>query len=410
MSAYQKPIVVRAGNAAVKIYQGKSHGYNSFTVVHYVGGQRKRETFSKLAIARERAGEVARAILNGRTAVLELTNVDREAYVRALQLLRPFRIPLHSAVEEYAAARTHLDGESLLSAVKEHVGRRRNVEDKEVRYIVSEFLAAKTRDGLSDRYVETLRGYLNRFASAFETRIGSVTSKLIDEWLAAQKVGPRTRNNVRTMLVTLFSFARARGYLPKGHPTEAEDVAKAKDRGGEIGILTPAEMADLLGAANEEAQLYFAIGGFAGVRAAEMIRLEWYDINFSRAYIQVGKAKSKTASRRLVPIQPNLMEWLAPYRGKAGPVFSSEHAAIRSIDKAKQIIGHWPANALRHSFATYRLAQTHDAARVALELGNSPGVLFRNYRELADERDAAAWFNIIPQQVGKKIIHLRRLR
>src|ERR1700686_1243162 len=123
----RKPVVVKAGNAAVKIYRGKSRGYNLFTVVHYAGGSRKRETFGNLADARERAREVARALINGRAAVLELTNVDRDGYVGALELLRPLGIPLHSAVEEYVAARSYLDGESLLSAVKEHSRRRHHV-------------------------------------------------------------------------------------------------------------------------------------------------------------------------------------------------------------------------------------------------------------------------------------------
>jgi hypothetical protein len=45
----RKPIIVKVGNAAVKIYQGKSRGYDLFTVVHYAGGQRKRETFAKFS-------------------------------------------------------------------------------------------------------------------------------------------------------------------------------------------------------------------------------------------------------------------------------------------------------------------------------------------------------------------------
>ncbi len=56
----------------------------------------------------------------------------------------------------------------------------------------------------------------------------------------------------------------------------------------------------------------------------------------------------------------------------------------------------WPNNALRHSYATYRLALTADAARVALEMGNSPQKLIRHYRELAGEKEAAAWFAISP--------------
>jgi hypothetical protein len=171
-----KPIIVKVGNAAVKIYQGKSRGYDLFTVVHYAGGQRKRETFAKLEDAKRRAGEVARAMLNGRLAVLELTSADREAYVSALELLKPLGIPLHSAIEEYVAARSHLDGESLLSAIKEHAARRRYVVDRGVGEIVNEMLKAKKHDGLSPRYLYMLGSDLTRFKNAFKTNIGSITS------------------------------------------------------------------------------------------------------------------------------------------------------------------------------------------------------------------------------------------
>src|SRR5215831_12822133 len=105
-SGGRKPTVVKVGNAAVKIYHGKSRGYDLFTLVHFAGGQRKRETFAKLDDAKRRAKEVAHAMLNGRLSVLELTSADRDGYVSALQLLEPLGVPLHSAVEEYVAARS----------------------------------------------------------------------------------------------------------------------------------------------------------------------------------------------------------------------------------------------------------------------------------------------------------------
>jgi len=38
-------------------------------------------------------------------------------------------------------------------------------------------------------------------------------------------------------------------------------------------------------------------------------------------------------------------------------------------------------------------------------------MLFRNYRELSDEKDAADWFSIVPSETAaKKIIPLRRMR
>jgi integrase len=221
---------------------------------------------------------------------------------------------------------------------------------------------------------------------------------MIEEWLARLSIGPRARNNIRMSIVTLFQYARAHGYLPKDQRTEAEHVARAKDRGGEIEILWPQELDKLLKKAKSEAALYLALGAFTGLRSAELIRLEWQDINFERGHIIVGKEKSKTATRRLVPIQPNLMQWLAPHRGFTGRVFSSEHAADRTIEFAKSLLKKWPNNALRHSYATYRLASTQDAAKVALEMGNSPTLLFTNYRELADEHDAKAWFAIGPKR------------
>src|SRR5215469_11907642 len=215
-SERRKPVIVKVGNAAVKIYQGKSRGYDLFTLVHYAGGQRKRETFAKLTDAKRRAGEVARAMLNGRLAVLELTSADREGYVSALQLLEPFGIPLHSAVEEYVAARAHLrDGESLLSAVKEHAARRRHVINKSVEKTVEEFLLTKKRDGVSHRYLKSLRSDLRRLGEAFRVNISSVTSGMLVEWLKSLSVGARARNNIRASVVTLFRFAQALGYLPR---------------------------------------------------------------------------------------------------------------------------------------------------------------------------------------------------
>ena len=57
----------------------------------------------------------------------------------------------------------------------------------------------------------------------------------------------------------------------------------------------------------------------------------------------------------------------------------------------------WKRNALRHSFVSYRLAQTQNAAQVSLEAGNSPAMVFRHYRELVTPAAAAAWWAIAPK-------------
>ncbi len=267
---------------------------------------------------------------------------------------------------------------------------------KTIAELVDELLAVKRDDGLSERYLQTLRSHLKRFGNAFDGEIGSVTCREIESWLRKLRVGPRARNNMRGSIVTLFHFARKQGYLPKGQPTEAEELAKAKDRGGQIGILKPEQLAYLLERAPEKIALFFALGAFAGMRSSEILRLEWGDVNFERRFITVAPEKAKTATRRLVPIAPNLQLWLARYRGRAGRLFSARRDADRAIVFAKRSQVAWPNNALRHSYATYRLAAIADAGRVALEMGSSPQKLIRNYRELADEKEADIWFSISP--------------
>src|SRR5438045_1992454 len=375
------PEVVRIGSAQALIYRtrerklvGRKHrSYERFTVTYYrtdgVKQIRCGKSYSSLQAARFEAERAAAAIAKGEADILKLTSADRATYVRAMDALRPLGIPLHVAIDEYVEAKQHA-GAALIAAAKEH-GRRHAIATvrKSIAGTVKEILDAKKQDGISVRYLQSLRSHLNRFAEHFRMNIASVTAAQIEDWLRRIKRGPRTRNNIRHSVVTLFNFAKARGYLPKTFASEADHVAKAKDRGGEIGVFTPAQLGDLLNAGDEEAKLYFAIGALTGLRSDELIRLDSEDVNFSRGYVQVGKAKAKTATPRLIPIQPNLEMWLAPYRAKSGLIFVSEHAADRAIAQAKASGIEWPNNVLRHSYATYRLAQCRDAARVALENG-----------------------------------------
>ena len=380
---------IKVGNTIVKIYQckgqlkpdSKTKRYGQFVVVYHADGQRKRETFGSLAKAKARANEIAVQIERGERDALKLTNADRSTYLHALELLKPTSIPLHVAIQEYLSLRKPTECPQKLVPV-----------------VVAQLLEDKKTHGASVRHVQTLRRQLNRFAAAFRTNIGSITARLIEQWLANLKVGPRSRNNYRASVVTLFHYARKHGYLPREKQTEADLVDKVKDRGKKIEILTPVQMAKLMAKARGKNGLYLALAGFAGIRAAEILRLEWKDFNFVRGHVTIAVDKAKTATRRLVPIAPNLAEYLRPYHRATGRLFKARDEE-KAIGFAKKIgVEPWPTNCLRHSYASYRLAATADAARVALEMGNSPAKLFSNYRELADEHDAKAWFSIAPKR------------
>jgi integrase len=378
---------VKVGNTRIKIYYWRSKsGYDQFKVSYHQDGRLKRETFGSLAKAKARANEIAVQIERGERDALKLTNADRSTYVHALELLKPTSIPLHVAIQEYLSLRKPTE-----------------CPQKLIPEVVAQLLEDKKTHGASVRYIQTLRRQLNRFASAFRTNIGSITARLIEQWLASLKVGPRSRNNYRAAVVTLFHYAQKHGYLPREKQTEADLVDKMKDRGKKIEILTPSQLAKLMAKAKGKIALYLALASFSGIRAAELMRLEWKDFNFTRGHITVAADKAKTATRRLVPILPNLAEYLRPYHRATGQLFKMKDDE-KAVTWAKNNgVNPWPINCLRHSYASYRLAATADAGRTALELGNSPAKLFSNYRELADEHDAKAWFAIAPKR-SKKIV------
>ena len=129
---------------------------------------------------------------------------------------------------------------------------------------------------------------------------------------------------------------------------------------------------------------------FAGLRSAEIQRLAWGDIRLAERHIVVGKDRAKTASRRIVPIWESSAEWLAPYAGRTGLIWGGGYTQFYDAQSfaAEKAGIDWKRNALRHSYASYRFAQTTDAGLVAGELGNSVNMVHKHYRELVTRQSA----------------------
>src|SRR5690242_8023088 len=95
------PLRVTNGSSCVSIYRIKSRGSFCYQMTYYIGGERRRRTFADLEKAKLEANQIAGKIKTGITKALDLKGYQREAYVAAVQCLKPSRIPLVSAVEEY---------------------------------------------------------------------------------------------------------------------------------------------------------------------------------------------------------------------------------------------------------------------------------------------------------------------
>ena len=58
----------------------------------------------------------------------------------------------------------------------------------------------------------------------------------------------------------------------------------------------------------------------------------------------------------------------------------------------------WPANCMRHTFATYHIAMWQDANKTAYALGHTSGVdvLYQHYRGLATKAEAERFWGLRP--------------
>jgi len=187
--------------------------------------------------------------------------------------------------------------------------------------LVQEVLGIKQKDGASPRYLESLKLYLSKFARDFgERSIASVTGEELDNWLRALPYSPKSRANFRAHIGVLFSHAKRRRMI-ESNPVL--DTAKPKLPDNPPEIFTVDELRALLESAQRtESSVVpmLAIGAFAGLREAEIQRLDWHEIDLARGHIEVKAAKAKSARRRIVPIQPNLAGWLRPHAGRSGQV------------------------------------------------------------------------------------------
>jgi integrase len=319
------------------------------------------------------------------TAALSIPDALRVEAIECCELLQPFGATLRDAAKFYAAHLKAVTG------------------SRKIREVVADLLAARAADGMSPRYLGDLRVRLGRFALSFgEEMIAGISASRIDEWLRGLGVGAVTRNTFRRRLAVLFNFAKRRGYVTEN---PVADVERAKEREAEIEILSVGQVARLLESASSDMLPFWAIGAFAGLRRAEIERLTWSEVDFDADVIEVKASKSKTASRRLVTIQPNLRAWLAPYRTRIGRVCPVN--LKRKINDDRERAGlraGWPQNALRHSFGSYHLAQFNDAAKLALEMGNSPVTIFRHYRQLVKPKQAERYWKIAPVAAAKKVV------
>ena len=384
-------LLTRRRKVKVRPYRDPTHPNLKFVVGYREANRRRRKFFE--------TKEQAKSFADFKNKEREQNGIEHAEFpaswrvmaYEAMEALQPFGKNIRDAVTHYLA---YLRATARSCSAEQ---------------LVKEMLAAKKADGLSKRHVDDLESRLSFFAAKFNGQpVATITTREIDDWLRELPVAPSTRNHYRSIAIQAYNFAIKRGYAVE-NPAAATD--KVKEADGNIGILSVTQAARLLEATDRELLPYIAIGLFAGLRSSEIERLDWSNINFESGLIKVEAMKGtrkNTRRRRFVRIQPNLREWLLPHRKLKGNV--TPQGNFRELfDAARKAAGitTWPSNGLRHSYGSYHLAHFNDVNSLALEMGNSPEMVFHHYRELVEPKAAKAYWEIKPaKRSSRKIVSM----
>lgn len=378
----------------------------------YRGGKRVRKFFPTEQKALEFVADELAKVRNLGDRARNIPGHLHEDALRAFDLLQGHGVTLEEVAKFYRAA---MD---------------RRQKSKPVREVTEEYIKDRDVNLRSVRHIEDLKSRLGRFNEDFgDTLTSEITTRELAQWLAnlkparkGAKYSPLSTINFHRVVRAFFTYAVAMGYA---NENPAKKVTTPKMKESAPSIFTPTQVATILQAAGEEILPFFALGAFAGLRSSEIQRLTWEEIDFSRNMILPPAEKTKSAKRRIVPLLPNLREFLLPYADRKGKIlpFSRRHMydlaapALRIAgfgrpgtetegEKAARVeLTTAPGNGLRHSFASYRLASTNDAAKTALELGHpNTKLLFSTYRELVAPEDAETYWSIAPEPAKPGVI------
>lgn len=405
------PHRIRVESVEVPIYRnatGPSGEYVAFIVVDHTDGKRRRRKFASYEDARAEAQKIAVALSRGDAAAAAVDFRDAAALIRCRQLLTGLDVTLETAVEIFVEAARLVGAHRVVEAAKTHAKRFPVAMAKiTIAKAADEYHAALESRGRGGRHLGDVKARLGRFVVDHPgATLDMITPRSMQAWVDGLKredgkpMSGLSKRNFATVIGSFLDHHRRRGRIADNPASDIERPTVRKS--GDIEFWTAAEVEKLLAVIDPAARPALAVALFAGCRTAEITRLTRSDFDLEGGHIAIGRDKAKTASRRLVPILPNLREWLAPFASATpdAPLWAGGHPDrfVKLVSAACRTAGvRRVENGARHAFITHRVAETGDVARVALEAGNSTQVIHGHYRGLCRPEDAKAYFDVRPR-------------
>jgi integrase len=414
----------RRGRLLATIY-GKSRSYAHYRLCYY-DATRKRHMrhYRTYSEALSEAEKLVKDLAKGSPAPA-LTRSEANDALIALGCLGDFyritgrRIKLADAVGQFCDAASKLQGRSLGEAVDGFLCTAATVKRKDLSQATEEFLAldqGRTRSSngqrpqLCAKYAYQKALLLRRFAETFKNMaILDLGKQHLDLFIGAlDELSPKTRSHYRTAIGGFLRWCVRRDYLAPTHRLlEADSMRSEVANTAEVQFYSPGEFRKLVEAADECLRPLVAIGGLAGLRVAELLRLSWKDVWAVPGHVQVTASKSKTRQRRLVEVVPALSLWLEEFRSfKDGKLteLNDDGFQRRFTDLCERAGVSRKRNGLRHSYCSFHFALHANENLTAQQAGNSPAMIHAHYKGLATKSEAEKWFTVMPAKADNIVL------
>jgi integrase len=347
-----------------------------------INDKRHRKQFRTQREALAYAKVIETKILNEGASALSLSEDVRVDASRAQQILKQYDATLYDAAKYYSEHFLRFEDAPVITR------------------IVDKCVESARNNNRRSRSIGDLKNRLNVFAESFgHLRPCEIEHEDIVEWIHDHdEWKSQTKINYLGKVIQLFNFALKNGWCNKN---PAGSIDKPSIDEVEVEAFTVGEARSLLRFSSDfDLTAYIALGLFAGLRSAEIFRMDWGGVDFEEESIVVSSGTAKKRSRRIIPMREALKQWLELGAKDSGPVvapscFRKRMKALREKSGTTK----WKFNGLRHSFGSYHLQQFGDDTQTSKEMGHvGTDMIHKHYKALVSTKDADTFWKLIPQR------------